>query len=386
MKKSRVIIPALSLIAFSMAASITGAVAWFSANRAATVTAGEFAVVNTSSNLSVTLGAGEGTSVTTDSGETHTIGVTNGYKLTDASFDHTSLTEDIIAPDISGTKVGQVIALEDADAALSPTEGNLVRDGANQVFTAFTWDMTFTVEFGASALNDVGLFLDLSSDESYMHCKKSLAAGTEVTANQYYSDPACTTPIEAGTLESATTAYYIAPVETGKAFRIAFVPTAIGGTGEETSIAYTKVWAENEDAAHCGFVDGLAANAALARTGYTVQSGTIETTALSGNTSTASTSVVNDLVSGTVLMDSVATSLTVPGNGAKTHAEALAENANYLGMFKLDAGKSVSLTFTCVAWFDGTDTLENYGHIVNNATNFETVVSSMRFGVSNLAE
>ena len=74
----------------------------------------------------------------------------------------------------------------------------------------------------------------------------------------------------------------------------------------------------------------------------------------------------------------------IPGNGAKTHAEALAENANYLGKFALSAGKTVEITYTCVAWFDGTDTDENYGHIVTDATDFETIVSSMKFGVANL--
>ena len=51
MKKSRIVIPALAMIAFSMAASITGAVAWFTATRTATVTSGAYAVVKTSSNL-----------------------------------------------------------------------------------------------------------------------------------------------------------------------------------------------------------------------------------------------------------------------------------------------------------------------------------------------
>ena len=45
MKKSKIIVPALAIITLSTAASITGTVAWFTANRTASVTVGDMAVV-----------------------------------------------------------------------------------------------------------------------------------------------------------------------------------------------------------------------------------------------------------------------------------------------------------------------------------------------------
>ena len=376
MKKTRVIIPALAITAFSMAASITGAVAWFTANRVATVTAGEFAVVNTSSNLLVSLDDGIGTTAT-DNEPTHTIDVESGYKLTDCSFDHSLVAQNIVTPDITGTKVGRLDPLASVAAA------DLLRDEANHVYTAFTWEMTFTVEFAGSASFDAGLFLDLSSEETYMHRKVSYAVGDPVNNVAHYSDAACTTSASVavdgeGKATAAATVYEVAPIETGKAFRIAFAATSIGGSGSNTSIAYSKVWAANEDAAHCGFVTGLAVDDSLARTAY----GTASTKASGNNASSAISA--ETLASGMVLMDS-SSDAGIPANGAKTHAQALSTCNNYLGLFKLDPGKSVSLTFKCVAWFDGTDTAEGYGHIVNNATDFENIVSSMHFGVANLA-
>ena len=94
MKKSKIIVPALALIAFSMAASITGSVAWFTANRTATINAGTYVVVKTSANLEFTLTGGIGTEVDTNSDNTiltqttPQTGSAVGNKLTDGSFDH----------------------------------------------------------------------------------------------------------------------------------------------------------------------------------------------------------------------------------------------------------------------------------------------------------
>ena len=51
MKKTRILIPAMAMIAFSTAASIAGSVAWFTANRQTSVNAGTYAVVKTTANL-----------------------------------------------------------------------------------------------------------------------------------------------------------------------------------------------------------------------------------------------------------------------------------------------------------------------------------------------
>ena len=57
MKKSKIIVPALALIAFSTAASITGTVAWFTASRSATMSLGTYTVASVAKGLSYSLGA-----------------------------------------------------------------------------------------------------------------------------------------------------------------------------------------------------------------------------------------------------------------------------------------------------------------------------------------
>ena len=58
MKKSRIIVPALAMLTLSVAASVTGTVAWFTASRTASMSATNVAAVNTAGNLSLTLAKG----------------------------------------------------------------------------------------------------------------------------------------------------------------------------------------------------------------------------------------------------------------------------------------------------------------------------------------
>lgn len=53
MKKSKIIVPALGILAFSTAAAVTGTVAWFTANRLAIVSNSNITVVNPEAGLSV---------------------------------------------------------------------------------------------------------------------------------------------------------------------------------------------------------------------------------------------------------------------------------------------------------------------------------------------
>ena len=146
MKKSRIIIPALAMIAFSMAASVTGAVAWFTAQRTAKVNAGTYAVVKTTSDLAISATAGVGTSVD-NSGATKA--VTFNGKLTDGSFDHVG--NKIYTPNESGNSVAAgnkgEIALSDENLATLLTRGT---DGTNTIYTAATFGLTFTITFGSS--------------------------------------------------------------------------------------------------------------------------------------------------------------------------------------------------------------------------------------------
>jgi hypothetical protein len=184
MKKSKIIIPALAMIAFSTAASIAGSVAWFTASRQAVVNAGTYAVVKTTSNLDCALVGGVGTTV-------NGTAVTFNGKLTDGSFNHTS--GNVYAPDSTGKAIdtgekGEVDVgsydSSDADevaAVAELLERATVKEGqANvTVFTAATFDITFTVNFGAVA-GDVGLFLNCTGTNS-----EFTTSGTAITAKGF---------------------------------------------------------------------------------------------------------------------------------------------------------------------------------------------------------
>ena len=58
MKKSRIIVPALAMLTLSVAASVTGTVAWFTASRTASIKASNLAAFNTDGDLSLILTAG----------------------------------------------------------------------------------------------------------------------------------------------------------------------------------------------------------------------------------------------------------------------------------------------------------------------------------------
>ena len=206
MKKSRIIIPALAMIAFSVAASITGTVAWFTATRTANIDAGTYAVVKTTANLTKTVTAGIGTSVTDNV-------VTVDGVLTDGSFDHAGTNKYIYAPDKTGAKVGSRYALASATAS------NLTRgtdESSNTIYTAVTWNVKFSMEFGASG-SDIGLFLDLSTSV-FDPDQDSVASGKQDTA---------------------------------KGFRMAFIPT-----GDNAASGTTRVFADLQAAANCKYVNG----------------------------------------------------------------------------------------------------------------------------------
>lgn len=158
MKKSKVIVPALALIAFSTAASITGTVAWFSSSRKATFSAGTYQVVSQTNNLKYAITAGLGTAAT--AGDNNTVSVKTGYTLTDASFDHVNKL--IFEPneDATALKSNSGVALASA------TESNMARGAeGDHVLSVFTWDITFTMSFGSVGHN-MGLYIDCAALKS----------------------------------------------------------------------------------------------------------------------------------------------------------------------------------------------------------------------------
>ena len=211
MKKSKIIIPALALIAFSVAASVTGAVAWFTASRSAQITAGSYSVVKTSAELSYKLTGGIGTSVD-QTNHPDTV-VFDGY-LTDGSFSHKGATANdifITYPSSDGKTMGGTVNLADAEATTTGILRGTNAADSKSIYTVATFNLSFTVSFGATGEN-VGLFLNNASGQ------------TEFTVKN--NDPAVTA--------------------TG--FRMAFVPKSDSANGQ------AKVLADLQTAANCKYI------------------------------------------------------------------------------------------------------------------------------------
>lgn len=305
MKKSRIIIPALAMIAFSVAASIAGTVAWFTASRTAQINAGTYAVVKTSAELKCVLSNGVGTTVS-DS----TVSL-NGNLLSDGSFSHKS--SKVYTPNSEGTALDTEkgeIPLSDAQLATKLQRGT-TGTPAKTIYTAVTFNMAFTVSFGAIE-GDIGLYLDNGAGKSSF----TVDGGAD--------------PI------------------TAKGFRMAIVPSE---TAPEGSATRATVFADLQEFAKCHYIGGTS------------------DTFLSG---TAYASADNDLV------DS-AYNAALP-TSATERSEAIAR-PDYLGYFGYKANSQVTLNYTVVAWFEGTD--EN---IINRATaaEYQAVVAKLNFEAVNL--
>ena len=381
--KSKIVIPALGLILLSTAASISGSVAWFTAQRTAYISAGDFAVVNTKGNLQYELGAGLGTTLGVNEGD-YSVKTIAGKTLTDASFDHITSDHFIFAPDVSGTKVGKKVGLE--DATFDNDENTGIQRDNEDIYSAFTWDITFKLSVPSSATNDIGLFFSaneakmakvvtlpaatvIAANEYYYsdvdcktrvtgtlaeektlyapeHIAVDFAANAAIPADTYYSDAACTSAYAGrGETGDAMTVYAKNGVEfdTGIGFRIAFV-----GTTE--TYTTTRVWSDLQSSDNAKHVLAAAAvNDELAASGKTA--------------SYVSPALIDKA------LDADPETLT----GVRTN---YTNSPLYLGHFaKAQAGSTVELSFTCVAWFEGTDP-----HIVNNPdTVYEVMASYLAF-------
>ena len=219
MKKSKIIVPALGILVLSTAASITGTVAWFTAQSRFETEVSEFAIVKTNNDLKCTQTAGLGTSVTDN-----VVSTLANYELTDASFDHAN--EVIVAPDGSGTKVGKETALGSAAVLNDGTTNDIVRASyqvsttTHTVLSVMTWNMDFEMDFGGVNGN-YGLYFDASTSK------------IQRKDGGNYSDDFSDAEV------------------TGHGFRIAFV-------GQTATYSTTRVWADQQVSAKCKYINGSA--------------------------------------------------------------------------------------------------------------------------------
>ena len=332
MKKSRIIIPALAMIAFSVAASITGAVAWFTASRTAQIDAGTYAVVKTSANLDVELTAGAHTSVNSGSGVVTVNGV-----LTDGSFDHVGKKVYTPAADgkslkVDGTNVPVAISVAGDSYTDSTDEllrGATAAPNAKNIYTAVTFDVTFTVSFG-SVSGDIGLYLDNTTGKSNFAVSGGGAA------------------------------------KTAQGFRMAFVPFGTNAASGNTRV-FADLQQENEQ---YQTNPGQSPAEYAQRRAISYIGGDAPATAFTNNGLEYGTNVLIDADYDDPLPDS---------STARATATA---RPDCLGVFTFDAGNQVSLSYRIVCWFEGTDP-----EIVNREAlaEYQSVIATLNFEAIDLA-
>ena len=164
-KKSKIIVPALALITATTAASVTGTVAWFTATRAVTVTAGNFVSTKLESKLTVTNSALVGTTV---SGNTITV----DGNLTHGSYNAIAdKTGSLYVANINDTNTNTIdsytdlgdVANANQTSATTTIKNWLARivtsgDTTTNIWYGVAWTMTFKLETATTGQTDYLLF------------------------------------------------------------------------------------------------------------------------------------------------------------------------------------------------------------------------------------
>ena len=157
-KKSKfVILPALATLILTGVASVTGTVAWFTANRAVTASAGNFEARGLNGDFKIQATEGVGTTTTDTAGNTSsTVAVADNTLMADASYDINNyvLYTKVLgegkngAASVTGFKaIGNTGNYDSLDA--NNLKAGSVTDGstAKIVYYALTWKYTFTYTF-----------------------------------------------------------------------------------------------------------------------------------------------------------------------------------------------------------------------------------------------
>ena len=186
-KKSAVVIPALARIAVTAAASVSGTVAWFTANRSVTVNASNFTAQSQNGDLTISLVDNTLLGVTEDT-DSKSVKRADNSVLTDASFDLANLYTKVRDDD------GNVTGFQNLGAIKSDsTEGGTVFNsnwsanaGSNvTLFYAVSWTWKFTYTF-TSDTTDMALYFDLG--ESSFAFKAAQVGGNTVDMNGTHKD------------------------------------------------------------------------------------------------------------------------------------------------------------------------------------------------------
>lgn len=157
LKKSAVVIPALARIAVTAAASVSGTVAWFTANRSVTINASNFQAKAESGALSVTSARLVGV-VADDDPNKGSVKMDDNNYLTDGSFDFTELyTKDTL--DDEGNAVTFKTLGNYESAQRDSTKWNIISD-EKTLWYGVSWTWNFTYKF-SNLDSDRALFFNI---------------------------------------------------------------------------------------------------------------------------------------------------------------------------------------------------------------------------------
>ncbi len=172
-KKSKIIVPALALITATTVASVTGTVAWFTANRAVTVSANNFIATKVESNLVVTTEGRIGTKATADNGITTTTDTNVTNKLTHGSYDaQNNAAGSLYVAEISDdgqnitdfTDLGTEATAKSATATTSINKWLARSETNSKTWYGVSWTMKFSLQSASTNTADY-LFLDPSASK-----------------------------------------------------------------------------------------------------------------------------------------------------------------------------------------------------------------------------
>lgn len=157
LKKSAVVIPALARIAVTAAASVSGTVAWFTANRSVTINASNFQAKAESGALSVASANLVGV-VADDNTNKGSVKMADNNYLTDGSFDFTELyTKDTL--DDEGNPFTFKTLGDYKSAQTDSTKWNITSDGKT-LWYGVSWTWNFTYKF-SNLDSDRALFFNI---------------------------------------------------------------------------------------------------------------------------------------------------------------------------------------------------------------------------------
>ena len=164
-KKSKfVILPALATLVLTGVASVTGTVAWFTANRAVSATSSSFQANNLTGgfNIKATGTTGLTSSSDVDNATTSQVTVDSNALLADASYNinNDKLFTKILEDDGTVKSYKEIGAYKDLNSSAPNLAGKTkVQDSEKNVFYALTWSYTFTFN-GADQSKKTDLFID----------------------------------------------------------------------------------------------------------------------------------------------------------------------------------------------------------------------------------